>query len=62
MFSNSRIIYVIIAFVMLLAYAILGTLDMQAEHADKSLYCDMVGRKLWPDYNHNYQAECVKPQ
>lgn len=37
---------------------VVGTMDYQDQAADRAMYCDMVQKKVWPDYKQIYSKEC----
>lgn len=50
---------------LLAAYGLVGSSDVESERADAELYCDMVKlnkhdpQKGWPDYKGTYDDYCI---
>lgn len=37
---------------------VVGSMDYEDKRSDRAMYCDMVQKKVWPDYKKIYSKEC----
>lgn len=48
--------------VVLAAWGLVGTWDVEDAEAQAQRYCDNVKARHWPDYQRTYKRDCLKPK
>lgn len=49
-------------FTLLVLFGIVGKMDAEDAELQEEVYCDMVFKSLWPDYQRSYHENCKNGQ